>query len=203
MLSKIKNWFTGQTASVLYSIILTSIIQWGINKFRPINIITMNPFYYIIITIILFHCFAFVFKYLFNNQNDKIDFEKLQNNYLPPLSYLNFKIEIKKIKGDKRFKIDLISNQNINSKIATIRDIEGNLIIFFQLTFKNPMTEKQNYRIQKTTQSSDECEVYHDENLQNVLYNIGIGNFVSMTILPIKIFIENGGEYKLEFTGNN
>ena len=61
------------------------------------------------------------------------------------------------------------------------------------------MINKPNYNIQKTTQSSDECEIYHDENLQNVLYNVGIGGFVSMAILPIKIFIENGGEYKIEF----
>jgi hypothetical protein len=64
------------------------------------------------------------------------------------------------------------------------------------------MIDKPNYIVQKTTQSSDECEIYHDENLKNVLYNIKIGDFVSMAILPIKIFIENGREYKLTFTSN-
>ena len=201
MWSKIKNWLVSQAAQFICAFTLSKIAEYLLEEYKPINLNFMNPFYWYCLTIILFFGFAFLFKKLFNN--NKIDtnqvFEKSQNNYLPPLSYLNFKVTIKEIKGDKRFKIDLISKQNIDSKIATIVDISGNLIILLRLKFEYPITDKPNYSIQKTTQSSDECEIYHDENLQNVLYNVGIGGFVSMAILPIRIFIENGGEYKLEF----
>jgi hypothetical protein len=81
ILSKIKNWFVGETARTVYVFVFTGSVQYLFDKFFG---------------------FVFLFKKIFNNKKIDTDviFQKLQNDYSPPLSYLNFKVEIKNIKGD-------------------------------------------------------------------------------------------------------